>query len=138
MWHTIYGGSECALETVSVPDHASGKPTLESTWVVPAKYCVAGAQLALNPRERTAVYVVARLDTHPTTNPTVLKITGPSGTGPARVSVVSTRIPLGVWGPIAIDPYFHNLHIINTSLLVSTQNVVTVSTISGEHHASSE
>jgi hypothetical protein len=138
MWHSVIGTTDCVIETVRVPS-ASGTPRLESAWVVPSQYCAAGAQLALNPRDGTSVYVVARLDTHPTTNPTLLKITGPgSGTGPARVSVVSTKIPLGVWGPIAIDPYFHNLHIVNTSLLVQTQNVITVSTISGESYSHHE
>eukprot|EP00037_Helgoeca_nana_P037622 m.16844 g.16844 ORF g.16844 m.16844 type:complete len:352 (-) comp9120_c0_seq1:56-1111(-) len=135
MWHTIYGSAhagECALETITVrePPHA---PTLQSTWIVPEKYCQRGARLALNPRTPSAVYAVLRVDIHPTTNPILIRITGPAtGVGPAKVDVISSTIPLGVSGAITIDPFFHNLYIINTSLLVSTQNLVKVSLISGD------
>jgi len=144
MWHTISGGADagkCAVETVRVqpsPTH----PRLESTWVVPSKYCVKGAQITLDPRAPSTVYLFARVPSLGAasgdsatgrTYPVLLKITGPgSGTGAARVSVISDRIPVSVYGPIAIDAYFHDAYIVNTSLLVPTQNVIKVSTISGD------
>lgn len=134
MWHTTLGEPTCALETVHV-QAAPASPKLASTWIVPAQFCVPSVKVLLDSHMSSTVFVLVGLPSPRGLNTTLLQLSGPrSGVGPASVSVVSSKIPVGVqWsGGAAIDSHFHNLHIVNTTLLCKDQNVVSVSLISGE------
>lgn len=134
IWHSIPGNSTCALETVHVRA-APASPKLASTWIVPSEFCVPSVKILLDAFLSSSVFVLVGVPSPHGLSTTLLQLRGPgSGVGPARVSVVSSKMPLGVsWsGGAAIDSRFHNLHIVNTSLLSEDQNVVSVDLISGD------
>eukprot|EP00039_Didymoeca_costata_P019814 m.339045 g.339045 ORF g.339045 m.339045 type:complete len:338 (+) comp18638_c0_seq1:94-1107(+) len=138
MWHTIYGGEDngaCAVETIKLPSSHTAAPKLESTWIVPEKYCVKGARIALGTKGSavSAVYAFVRIKEEKTSRNVLLKVTGSHLPTPSRATVSEiSKLPENINGAITIDPFFQDLYIINTTLLVPTQNLVKVSTISGD------